>query len=115
MITAVRHFFAREIGHGILTVCPSGAAFAIPLGPTNSRLITMAEKTLVFRCAGFSPALWLLVPASSLPYAPGWVTPYPSSRMERSPTAHTVRIRCAPAVSARRLIPIIFGARTLDE
>ena len=35
-------------GHGILTVCPSGAAFAIPLGPTNPRMITMAEETLFF-------------------------------------------------------------------
>jgi hypothetical protein len=68
------------IGHGILTVCPSGAAFAIPLGPTNPQLITIAEETLVFRRAGFSPALWLLVPAFSLPYAPLWVTPLASSQ-----------------------------------
>ncbi len=67
-------------GHGILTVCPSGAAFAIPLGPTNPGLIVMARETLVFRCAGFSPALWLLVPAFSLLYAPSRVTPYSSSR-----------------------------------
>jgi hypothetical protein len=68
------------IGHGILTVCPSGAAFAIPLGPTNPQLIIIAEETLVFRRAGFSPALWLLVPAFSLPYAPLWVTPLASSQ-----------------------------------
>ena len=68
------------VGHGILTMCPSGAAFAIPLGPTNPGLIVMARETLVFRCAGFSPALWLLVPAFSLLYAPRWVTPFSSSR-----------------------------------
>jgi hypothetical protein len=61
-------------------MCPSGAAFAIPLGPTNPQLITIAEETLFFRRAGFSPALWLLVPAFSLPYAPAWVTPSPSSQ-----------------------------------
>jgi hypothetical protein len=55
-------------------MCPSGAAFAIPLGPTNPQLIVIAEETLVFRRAGFSPALWLLVPAFSLPYAPPSVT-----------------------------------------
>ena len=71
---------ALALGHGILTVCPSGAALAIPLGPTNPELITMALETLVFRRAGFSPALWLLVPAFSLPYAPAWVTPLPSSQ-----------------------------------
>ena len=85
--TAVRHSIASLSGHGILTVCPSGAAFAIPLGPTNPQLITIAEETLVFRRAGFSPALWLLVPAFSLPYAPPWVTPLASVRTERSPTA----------------------------
>ena len=68
------------VGYGILTVCPSGAAFAIPLGPTNPELITIAPETLLFRRAGFSPALWLLVPAFSLPYAPVWVTPLPSSQ-----------------------------------
>ena len=73
--TAVRHSLASINGHGILTVCPSGAALAIPLGPTNPQLITIAEETLVFRRAGFSPALWLLVPAFSLLYAPPWVTP----------------------------------------
>ena len=61
-------------------MCPSGAAFAIPLGPTNPQLITIAEETLFFRRAGFSPALWLLVPAFSLPYAPLWVTPLASQQ-----------------------------------
>ena len=69
------------VGHGILTVCPSGAALAIPLGPTNPQLITIAEETLVFRRAGFSPALWLLVPTFLLQHAPVWVTPLPSSQI----------------------------------
>jgi hypothetical protein len=73
--------------HGILTVYPSGAAFAIPLGPTNPWLIYIAKETLVFRRAGISPALRLLVPTFLLPSAPVWVTPSPSSRMEYSPTA----------------------------
>jgi hypothetical protein len=84
------------VGHGILTMCPSGAAFAIPLGPTNPQLITIAEETLVFRRAGFSPALWLLVPAFSLPNAPPWVTPLASQqigtlsyRIHRTNTMHT--------------------------
>ena len=68
-------------GQGILTLCPSGAAFAIPLGPTNPQLITIAEETLFFRRAGFSPALWLLVPAFSLPNAPPWVTPLASQQI----------------------------------
>lgn len=81
MCTALRPPIAYAISYGILTVCPSGAAFAIPLGPTNPQLITSAAETLIFRRAGFSPALRLLVPAFSLPNAPLWVTPLASSRI----------------------------------
>ena len=62
-------------------MCPSGAALAIPLGPTNPWLIDIAKETLVFRRAGFSPALWLLVPAFSLRITPAWVIPLPSSQI----------------------------------
>ena len=37
-------------------MCPSGAVFTIPLGPTNPWLIVIAKETLIFRRAGFSPA-----------------------------------------------------------
>ena len=70
------------IGQGILILCPSGAAFAIPLGPTNPQLIIIAEETLFFRRAGFSPALWLLVPTFLLRNAPPWVTPLASQQMQ---------------------------------
>ena len=62
-------------------MCPSGAAFAIPLGPTNPPLTIIEEETLVFRRAGFSPALWLLVPTFLLRNAPPWVTPLASLQM----------------------------------
>ena len=74
---SLRHLYA---GHGILTMCPSPPDFSIGLGPTNPWLITIAKETLCFRRAGISPALRLLVPAFSLPYAPAWVTPLPSSQ-----------------------------------
>ena len=61
-------------------MCPSGTAFAIPLGPTNPWLIDIAKETLIFRRAGFSPALWLLVPTFLLPHAPAWLTPLPSQQ-----------------------------------
>ena len=67
--------------HGILTVCPSRSAFAIRLGPTNPSLIVIAKETLIFRRAGFSPALWLLVPTFLLRSAPRWVTPFASARL----------------------------------
>ena len=40
------------------------------LGPTNPGTIIVAQETLLFRWAGFSPALWLLIPTFSLPTAP---------------------------------------------
>ena len=86
-------------GQGILTLCPSPPAFAIGLGPTNPSLITIAKETLIFRRGGISPPLRLLVPAFSLPYAPPWVTPLASLRMERSLTAYPVRKQDKPSVS----------------
>ena len=59
-------------------MCPSGAAFAIPLGPTNPWMTIIAKETLVFRRGGFSPPLWLLVPTFLLRNAPPWVTPLAS-------------------------------------
>jgi len=61
-------------------MCPSGPTFVIPLGPTNPSLIFIAKETLVFRRAGVSPALWLLVPTFSLLFTPPWVTPLASLR-----------------------------------
>jgi len=37
---------------------------------TNPEMITMAQETLLLRPRGFSPLLWLLIPAFSLPTAP---------------------------------------------
>jgi hypothetical protein len=55
-------------------MCPSGAVLTIPLGPTNPSMIDIAKETLVFRRAGFSPALRLLVPTFLLQHAPRWLT-----------------------------------------
>ena len=51
---------------------PLSIAYAtrLGLGPTNPGVIIMAQETSLFRWAGFSPALWLLIPAFSLPHAP---------------------------------------------
>ena len=61
-------------------MCPSGTVFTIPLGPTNPSLIIIEKETLVFRRAGFSPALRLLVPTFLLPHAPPWLTPLASTQ-----------------------------------
>ncbi len=45
-------------------------ATRLGLGPTNPGTITVAQETLLFRWAGFSPALWLLIPAFSLDITP---------------------------------------------
>ena len=89
-------------------MCPSGAAFAIPLGPTNPKMITIASETLLFRRAGVSPALWLLVPAFSLRNAPLWVTPLASQQMR------TLSYRlCTSYRRPAMLTLFVFGA--VDE
>lgn len=45
-------------------------ALRLGLGPTNPEMITMAQETLLLWPRGFSPLLWLLIPAFSLPTAP---------------------------------------------
>ena len=45
-------------------------AMRLGLGPTNPGIITVALETLLLRPTGFSPVLWLLIPAFSLPNAP---------------------------------------------
>lgn len=54
------------------------------LGPTNPQMIDIAEETLGFRCAGFSPAMRLLMPAFALPYAPADLTIYLHSKRNAS-------------------------------
>ena len=51
---------------------PLSIAYAtrLGLGPANPGAIIVAQETLLFRWAGFSPALWLLIPAFSLDTAP---------------------------------------------
>jgi len=45
-------------------------AMRLGLGPTNPGTIKVAQETLLLRPTGFSPVLWLLIPAFSLPNAP---------------------------------------------
>lgn len=45
-------------------------ALRLGLGPTNPEMINIAQETLLLRPTGFSPVLWLLIPAFSLVYAP---------------------------------------------
>ena len=79
---------------------PSGAAFAIPLGPTNPWLIYIAKETLIFRRVGFSPTLRLLVPTFLLLNAPAWVTPLPSMQ---------IRILSYHVISPKRNNILSFG------
>jgi hypothetical protein len=61
-------------------------AMRLGLGPTNPEMITMAQETLLLRPTGFSPVLWLLIPAFSLPHAPPKFTLRLHCREERSST-----------------------------
>ena len=58
--------------HQYGNINPLSIAYAtrLGLGPTNPGTIIVAQETLLFRWAGFSPALWLLIPAFSLDITP---------------------------------------------
>ena len=49
-------------------------AIRLGLGPTNPEMINIAQESLLLRPRGFSPLLWLLIPAFSLPNAPRFLT-----------------------------------------
>src|SRR5689334_19137532 len=53
--------------------------------------MNVAQETLGFRRAGFSPALSLLMSAFALPMPPAEVSPHLHRPTERSPTASGVR------------------------
>jgi hypothetical protein len=78
---------------------PLSIAYAtrLGLGPTNPGTITVAQETLLFRWAGFSPALWLLIPAFSLDNAPRNLAVSLRRRYQRSSTTRVnthSRLRC---------------------
>jgi hypothetical protein len=62
----------ETIHHWYGNINPLSIAYAtrLGLGPTNPGTIIVAQETLLFRRAGFSPALWLLIPTFSLDSAP---------------------------------------------
>ena len=94
---------SRPIGsHGILTMWPSTAAFAIALGPTYPWMIDIAKETLGLRRSGLSPDVRLLVPTFSLPNAPVALAGRPSLRWKCSPTTRGLH-RGDDAVLCRRL------------
>ena len=93
---------------GILTSCPSAAAFAIALGPTNPWMIVIAKETLGLRRSGISPDLRLLVPTFSLPCTPVPLAGEPSLRRKCSPTTYYCRSNNTSVTSVPRLAPINF-------
>ena len=91
---------------------PLSIAYAtrLGLGPTNPGTITVAQETLLFRWAGFSPALWLLIPAFSLPHAPPDLTIRLQRREERSSTTAT---KVTIHIFGSMFSPVTFSAQDL--
>ncbi len=92
---------------GILTGCPSAAAFAIALGSPHPPSIFVAEETLDFRGPDFSSGLRLLMPTFSLPCTPEFLTDTPSPRKKCSPTTPRRNVG-ESASSVPRLAPVNF-------
>ena len=65
-----RALLTKQDWYGNINPLSIAYATRLGLGPTNPEMITMAQETLLLRPTGFSPILWLLIPAFSLPAAP---------------------------------------------
>ncbi len=84
--------FAVTPSTGILTCFPSTTPFGLALGSTHPAPINVGQEPLVFRRAGFSPALSLLMSAFALLIPPATLTghlqayrtlPYPTTHKRR--------------------------------
>ena len=95
---------------------PLSIAYAtrLGLGPTNPGTITVAQETLLFRWAGFSPALWLLIPAFSLDNAPPDLTVRLQRRYQRSSTTQNNKLFHIHIFGNTLEPRYIFRARSLD-
>ena len=85
-------------------------ATRLGLGPTNPGTITVAQETLLFRWAGFSPALWLLIPAFSLDNTPPDLAVQLQRRYQRSSTTPHC---CDIHIFGAMLSPVTFSAQDL--
>ena len=70
----------------------------------------MAQETLLFRRAGFSPALWLLIPAFSLDNAPPDLAVQLQRRYQRSSTTPS---KLEVHIFGAMLSPVTFSAQDL--
>ena len=85
-------------------------ATRLGLGPANPGTITVAQETSLFRWAGFSPALWLLIPTFSLDTAPPDLT----VQLQRNINAPLPRIHKVHILSfGAMLSPVTFSAQDL--
>src|ERR1700733_5752641 len=100
------------ISHQYGNINPLSTAYAtrLGLGPTNPGTITVAQETLLFRWAGFSPALWLLIPAFSLPHAPPDLTIRLQGREEPPSTPAT---NLTIHIFGSMFSPVTFSAQGL--
>ena len=101
--------------HRYGNINPLSIAYAtrLGLGPTNPGTIIVAQETLLFRWAGFSPALWLLIPAFSLDNAP------PDLTVSTSMQISTLLYHAMPTnphnihIFGTMLSPVTFSAQDL--
>ena len=101
--------FAVTPSTGILTRFPSTTPFGLALGSTHPAPINVGQEPLVFRRAGFSPALSLLMSAFALLIPPATLTGHLHRLTERSPTQQ--RISVAAAASVHGLAPLHLPRR----
>lgn len=92
-----------------INLFPIDYAFGLALGSTHPAPINVGQEPLVFRRAGFSPALSLLMSAFALLIPPACLTAHLRRLTERSPTQQ--RISVAAATSVHGLAPLHLPRR----
>ena len=110
-LSLLRHPIAVTQSTGILTCFPSTTPFGLALGADSPCADYVAQETLGFRRAGFSPALSLLMSAFALLIPPACLTAHFLHRLtERSSTMHSEKIY-ASAASVHSLSPVKSSAQ----
>ena len=80
-----------------------------PKDQTNPDPINVDQETLVYRRAGFSPALSLLMPTFAFQAAPAWLTPHLLCCLNA-----LLPLIAESKASVLCLCPLIIHARSLD-
>ena len=102
LVLPCRALHTKYYRYGNINPLSIAYATRLGLGPTNPGTIIVAQETLLFRWAGFSPALSLLMPTFAFPIAPARLTPH--LQRNRNAPLPLFRVHCFGTILDARLL-----------